>query len=287
MHRREAGKVQHEAESGEAEALKALHEALLAEVPDATARPLHTTTPPADYEDNDDLWSSENNLIPMVGGLTVDDEDVSFDATGSGAEEPADDQGAFWAWAVEKTVERAMREHWTGADMDAAYLQASLVSYESHESYPVIYGQFYVESDPEHYTSNCPWNDWTPPSESERLFREANRANVNRPLDGVSRRIRVRLIPVDCAGNGLITFVTVEVDGDGRSMLAFRRGSDVLASLFLRHVRLLREPANPRRITIIVQSRRGTDARMHLRFENEKRLRAFETLLGPDRYINA
>ena len=284
----EAGRV--------AEAHKDGHEILPIVAPDAlhvesgvfdapvVDAPLPTTTSPQEFDE----WegTEEDDVSQMVGVLSVQDaaQDAVFDGTGCDGGEPTDDAGAFWAWAMARTVERAMRENWTQDDMDAAYLQASLVSYQSHDSYPVIYGQGYVESDPEHYTSNCPWNDWTPPSESERLFREANSAK--RPLDGVSSRIRVRLIPMGCPGNGLIAFVSAEVDDDGKAVLVFRRGADVLVTLFMRYIRLLRETANPRRVTIVVQACHGIDSRMILRFDSDKRVQAFEALLGPNRSID-
>jgi hypothetical protein len=156
----EAGRV--------AEAHKDGHEILPIVAPDAlhvesgvfdapvVDAPLHTTTLPQEFDE----WegTEEDDVSQMVGVLSVQDaaQDAVFDGTGCDGGEPTDDAGAFWAWAMARTVERAMRENWTQDDMDAAYLQASLVSYQSHDSYPVIYGQGYVESDPEHFHFQLP-----------------------------------------------------------------------------------------------------------------------------------
>ena len=97
----------------------------------------------------------------------------------------------FWSDAVKKTYQRALSESWTHEDIQAALIQISLLSYRSHEVAANDYGFRYIESAPEYYAHNCPWNDWTTPSESARLF---HAATTTPHVDKVSRRIRVHVI---------------------------------------------------------------------------------------------
>ena len=109
-----------------------------------------------------------------------------------------------WSWsgAYEATMARAALEHWSDDDMSAALLQASLMSYRSAVdavntvTWPWHGERFrYMNSAPEEYMHNCPWNDWVPPSVSIALFHAATARNAAAGSTPVQSRVRVLLAP--------------------------------------------------------------------------------------------
>ena len=132
----------------------------------------------------------------------------------------------FLRAARDKTSTRAVCESWTTQDVRAASLQASLLSYCD-----------LVDSAPEHYKHNCPWNDWTPPSKA--LLRQA-------PIeDRLKQRVRVHLhASPDLRSKALIAFASVEMGRRATKFLCIRRGAEVLAKLDLSMLRC--ELAGPR-----------------------------------------
>jgi hypothetical protein len=176
----------------------------------------------------------------------------------------------FWSGAIEKTFQRALSESWTKEDVLAALIQASLLSYRSHETAADDYGCRYVESAPEYYAHNCPWNDWTTPSESARLF---HAATTTPHVDKVSRRIRVHVITSpDITAHAIVAFATVEMNVKGKEVLVIRRGTETLASLVLRRIHLT---SDKMLIKLTVATRRQGVPSIFLRFEDVKRLEAF------------
>jgi hypothetical protein len=190
----------------------------------------------------------------------------------------------FWSDAVEKTYQRSLSESWTQEDIQAALIQASLLSYRSHETAADGYGFRYIESAPEHYAHNCPWNDWTTPSESARLFRAASTTPY---VDPVSRRIRVHVVTSsDIAARAVVAFATVEMNVKGKEVLVIRRGAETLASLVLRRIHLTSDPkSDPKSVDKMIlkleisTSRPGVPS-IYLRFEDVKRLNAFVVMLS-------
>ena len=152
----------------------------------------------------------------------------------------ADHGEQFWMYVIRKTTQRALSESWTPEDIQAAEMQSSLLSYRSHERAAEDYGFRYVDSAPEDYAHNTPWNDWTPPSESARLFQAAATTPY---VDPVSRRIRVHLSTCpDITAHATVAFATVEVNIKGKEVLVLRRGTETLASLVLRRIHLTCDP---------------------------------------------
>jgi len=174
-----------------------------------------------------------------------------------------------------------VREKWTQEDLHAALIQGSLLSYRSHEFAARNFGCCYIDSAPEDYAHNCPWNDWTPPSESLRLFRDAAAAAPQR-LDGVARRVRVHVhVSSSATCPGMIAFASRELNAAGKEALVVRRGQDVLASLILRKICITSDLADRRLImmTVATHSRIAPSPKIYLRFENDKRLESFKGLL--------
>jgi hypothetical protein len=193
---------------------------------------------------------------------------------------------SFAEAAIALTCERAVRECWTRADMDAALLQSALVSYRSHEDYAQTYGgdtgNRYSDSDAGMYTSNCPWNDWTPPSESERLFLAA--AAGPRVVDAVSRRVRVRIVPQTegTVQAGVIVFATLEVNDAGKEVIVIRRGADTLATLIKRKIRMTPHLTLPGHHVLTASARNAVAPLILFRFEDARRLEVFERMLHFD-----
>ena len=190
-------------------------------------------------------------------------------------------QQVFWSSAIDRTYERAVREKWTQEDLHAALIQGSLLSYRSDEFAARNFGCCYIDSAPEDYAHNCPWNDWTPPSESLRLFRDAASATPRR-LDGVARRVRVHVhVSSSATCPGMIAFASRELNAAGKEALVVRRGQDILASLILRKICITSDLADRRLImmTVATRSRIAPSPKIYLRFENDKRLLAFRGLL--------
>ena len=176
----------------------------------------------------------------------------------------------FWSDAVEKTYQRALSESWTHEDIQAALIQASLLSYRSHETAAEACGFRYVESAPEYYAHNCPWNDWTPPSESARLF---HAATTTPHVDKVSRRILVHVITSpDITAHAMVPFATVEMNVKSKEVLVIRRGTETLASLVLSRIHLT---SDKMLIKLTVATRRQGVPSIYLLFEDVKRLNAF------------
>ena len=187
-----------------------------------------------------------------------------------------------WSDAIEKTYKRALSESWTQEDILAALIQASLLSYRSHETAADDYGICYVESAPEYYAHNCPWNDWTTPSESARLF---HAATATPHVDKVSRRIRVHLSTCpDITAHATVAFATVEVNIKGKEVLVLRRGTETLASLVLRRICLTSDPVDMIIELKVATSRPGVPS-IYLRFEDVKRLEAFVVMCLQDMKI--
>jgi hypothetical protein len=191
-------------------------------------------------------------------------------------------QQVFWSSAIDRTYERAVREKWTQEDLHAALIQGSLLSYRSDEFAARNFGCCYIDSAPEDYAHNCPWNDWTPPSESLRMFRDAASATARR-LDGVARRVRVHVhVSSSATCPGMIAFASRELNAAGKEALVVRRGQDILASLILRKICITSNLADRRLImmTVATRSHIAPSPKIYLRFENDKRLQSFKGLLG-------
>ena len=183
-----------------------------------------------------------------------------------------------WSDAIEKTYKRALSESWTQEDILAALIQASLLSYRSHETAADDYGICYVESAPEYYAHNCPWNDWTTPSESARLFHAASTTPCPY-VDPVSRRIRVHVVTSsDIAARAVVAFATVEMNVKGKEVLVIRRGAETLASLVVRRIHLT--SVDKMVLKLEICTRRPGVPSIYLRFEDVKRLNAFTIMLS-------
>ena len=202
---------------------------------------------------------------------------------------------AFDGYAAASAVEaRVLAEGWTVDDIKAASLQASLLSYRSEHisaeeraqsQWNQVWnpdGQRYVKSSPGDYAHNCPWNDWTPPSQSRRLFAAANQANAKAGVSGVSARVRVNVcLSAGSSERGvkmMVVFATVEVDKQGDKALVLRRGSEVLACLPMHTICVRQEPMCER--ILHVASTSSTAVSVCLYIENARRLDAFLALLA-------
>jgi hypothetical protein len=171
---------------------------------------------------------------------------------------------------------RCLAEGWDARDIRAANYQSSLLSYRSPEDAAAQYGPRYVQSSPDHYSHNCPWNDWSPPSESERRFREAA---ATRQIDVVSCRVRVHVC-MSPGDNRLIAFASVETNTEGKQALVLRRGADTLASMSVGVVRLHQiSPENPRVLVLTIRGDRLGHA-ICLCFEDDNRVENFGAMLG-------
>ena len=231
----------------------------------------------ADVEANAALSASElmeSSARPMSFALTPGTcADASMLVLRNNHAERAED---FWTYAIKKTYQRALSESWTRADIQAAVMQSSLLSCSfvcvcaSHETAADDYFRY-----PEDYAHNTPWNDWTPPSESARLFQAAAATSY---VDPVSRRIRVHVVAsADITAHAMIAFSTVEMNVEGKEALVVRRGAETLASLVLRSICLTSDPVNMMVIELkVATSRHG----IYLRFEDVKRLEAFMVRCG-------
>jgi hypothetical protein len=123
------------------------------------------------------------------------------------------------------------QEGWTTRDLYAAFLQASLLSYQSSRDAEDKYGYRYINSTPSDYEHNCPWNDWTPPSKSIELFQAAAEASAIKS-DIVLRRVRVHLCREAAPeSDTVIAFASIETTQEGAACLRLRRGAEILASL--------------------------------------------------------
>jgi hypothetical protein len=136
--------------------------------------------------------------------------------------------------ATERILARAKDHSWTREDVASALLQTALMSYRSTAHAVKVYGdERYVESYPEDYRHNCPWNDWVPPSVSEHVFQEAP-ANKEPHMEPIRRRVRVRVSPFKTrTKSSLIAFASIEMGSSGAPCLRLRRGANILGSITL------------------------------------------------------
>jgi hypothetical protein len=136
--------------------------------------------------------------------------------------------------ATEKILARAKDNSWTHEDVASALLQTALMSYRSTADAVKVYGDDrYVESYPEDYRHNCPWNNWVPPSVSEHVFQEAP-ANKEPNMEPIRRRVRVRVSPFETrTKSSLIAFASIEMGRSGTPCLRLRRGANILGSITL------------------------------------------------------
>jgi hypothetical protein len=186
---------------------------------------------------------------------------------------------------VVDAIERRYRgEGWTTEDLYAAFLQASLLSYKSGQisaeerrrsSWNQIWnqdGRRYVNSAPTDYAHNCPWNDWTPPSESHRLFQAAQ---ADRRPEPIERRVRVRVC-LSPDSQECIAFASVEVDATSARALVLRRGKDILAHIPVASFLISQDPAQHRiiRLSTVVPC----SMFMSLYLEDARRVDAFLAL---------
>jgi hypothetical protein len=201
----------------------------------------------------------------------------------SGRPMDADCRGAEASPADDAVFSNAMRarcraEGWNARDILAAKCQSLLLSYRSSEDAAAQHGPRYVNSSPDQYAHNCPWNDWTPPSESERRFREAA---ATRKVDAVSCRVRVHLcMNHESLGDRVIAFASVETNTKGKQALVLRRGADTLASMSIGVLRIRSiSPNNPKALALTIRGDRNGHA-ICLCFENDKRVETFAAMLG-------
>jgi hypothetical protein len=183
----------------------------------------------------------------------------------------------FWTYAIRKTYQRALSESWTREDIQAAVMQSSLLSCSFvcvcalHETAADDYFRY-----PEDYAHNTPWNDWTPPSESARLFQAAATTAY---VDSVSRRIRVHVVTSsEIAAHAVVAFATVEMNVKGKEVLVIRRGAETLASLVVRRIHLT--SVDKMVLKLEICTRRPGVPSIYLRFEDVKRHNAFILMLS-------
>jgi hypothetical protein len=196
--------------------------------------------------------------------------------------------------AAEAVAARVNAEGWDSRDIHAAALQSSLLSYRSRlisaeerarSQWNQVWnpdGSRYVNSSPGDYAHNCPWNDWTPPSESRRLFEAANTANAKAGASGVSARVRViACLSADSPERGekmQIVFASVEVDEHGAKALVLRRGGEVLAHMPMHTIYVRQDPTRERILHVATAS--STAVLVCLYIETTRRLDAFLSLIS-------
>ena len=202
-----------------------------------------------------------------------------YASAATGVDTDVHSQVGFWHWAHDATAARAADEGWTDDDWVAAGLQASLLSFKSDHDSAEIYGHRYCPTLPEDHMHNAPWNDWTPPSKSRERFQEAI---ANRRPDPLETRVRVRV----CAsadqrglGNSLIAFVRVDIGCKGRRCLNVLRGSDVLATMSIKSLRM--ECVGERMIALSprTSANKAPPPVVFLSFEDKSRIAKFVEML--------
>ena len=197
------------------------------------------------------------------------------------------DQSEVLAQARVDAIEARYRsESWTTSDLYAAFLQSSLLSYKSAADSGRLYGvDRYVNNTLEMYAHNCPWNDWTPPSQSLQLF---NAAAVNKKTEDILQRVRVRLCnDMRPESPTLIVFASVEADAKGVKCLRFRRGAEVLASTSVAALEatvigachMMLSHNKPGRAQHAKDQCRLKTRAVRLRFEDDRRLAKFCDML--------
>jgi hypothetical protein len=198
--------------------------------------------------------------------------------------------------ALQRMEKRAIRESWTVDDCYSATLQALLLTYRSTAADSAdTYGFGYVDSAPEDYAHNCPWNDWNPPSKARLptpnydAVQDRVRVALCTSLDLVQSDFvfRARRREDDAPDKSIIAFASVEQRSDGSRVLCLRRGSDILASFPLdkvyfkfgqRGVRLL--PASYSSGAPGKAAQRATNVpKVCLKFECDSRLSKFRAMV--------
>jgi len=183
----------------------------------------------------------------------------TFDVAMRNASSDDDTEGRTIS-VVEAIERRYGSEGWTTEDLYAAFLQASLLSYQSAEvsaeerlrsHWNQIFnqdGRRYIKSAPTDYAHNCPWNDWTPPSVSHRLFQVAQASRRPEPIE---QRVRVRVcLSPDiqecrlCREKMLVAFASV-VDVNAKAFV-LRRGCEILAHIPVASLRISQDAAEHR-----------------------------------------
>jgi hypothetical protein len=168
---------------------------------------------------------------------------------------------------------RCVAENWTAGDLAAAVYQCALLSYRSAADAEQTYGEGYVKSGPEDYAHNCPWNDWTPPSQSQALFTQAT---ANKKPEAIDLRVRVRVGSSSAPESATaIAFASVETNSRGNSCLVVRRGADVLSSMAI--ATLHADAVSPKLVVLTATPKKGATpaAPLCLTFEDKKRLLKF------------
>jgi len=195
---------------------------------------------------------------------------------------------SFLNEALEKIRSRATDECWTSDDVTSALLQTALLSYRSTAHAAEIYGgERYVESYPEDYQHNCPWNNWSPPSVSEQVFQEApaNKDPYNEPI---RRRVRVRVSPFETlTQSSLIAFASIEMGNSGSQCLRLRRGANILGSMTLASLKTERTGdlvigllTRPDEDSLAGVSAMPPTPSIYLHFENRARVTKFCALVS-------
>ena len=197
----------------------------------------------------------------------------------TGLDADVDSQDGFWQWAHDATAARAADEGWTDDDWVAAGLQASLLSFKSDHDSAEIYGHQYCPTLPEDHMHNAPWNDWTPPSKSRERFQEAL---ANRRPEPLETRVRVRVCAsADQRGleKSLIAFVRVDIGCKGKRCLKVLRGSDVLATMSIKSLRM--ECVGERMIALSprTSANKTPPPAVFLSFEDKPRITKFVEML--------
>jgi len=223
--------------------------------------------------------------------MQIDEETAPLDDAGDGdigtdvastlpTPVPADAESA--ALDCVGLIERRFRqEGWTTRDLYAAFLQASLLSYQSSRDAEDKYGYRYINSTPSDYAHNCPWNDWTPPSKSIEIFQAAAEATANK-CDIVSRRVRVHLCREAAPeSDTVIAFASSETNQEGTTCLLLRRGAEILASLPVARLRV----AIVCRGLLMLSTTGTTEAgpSLWLKFETDAKLTKFCDMLELER----
>jgi hypothetical protein len=191
---------------------------------------------------------------------------------------------SMMAGKVDAIERRYLAEDWTAHDIFASLLQSSLLSYRSDESYAEIYGDLdrtaadgprYVNSTPEDYLHNCPWNNWTPPSKSLALFQQAH---DNRKHEPIEMRIRVRISdqPVPKSQTE-VAFASIEDNDKGKKSVVIRRGAIVLSSMTISTMHAEGVRHNLLQVVLSTTPKNAADstASVCLTFEDEKRFIKF------------
>jgi len=188
-------------------------------------------------------------------------------------------------------VARAQAESWEDSDVTAAFLQASLLSYQSADIsaearleslWNRLYnqdGRRYGKSAPEDYRYNCPWNDWPPPSDSRRRFIAAQIEQKRKSSINLCVRVRMCLSSYswERGEKTMIAFASVDFDALGAKSLVLRRGSHILARMPLSTICIHQEDGYDR--VLRVSTMESSQMSICLYLENEQRFHTLYALL--------